>query len=56
MTDTANLEDGYYWVRIGKGWEVVDHRGGMFWRIADVETWYVGNFDEIYPRPIKREE
>lgn len=64
MTDTSNLEDGFYWVR---SWENPCKDQGAFeaWEIAykDGDEWlYTGSGAtygkpvEIDPRPIKRED
>lgn len=58
MIDTANLEDGFYWVRSQHGWTPA-------WYSEATKNWvltgyngYVSSLmlDEIDPRPIKREE
>lgn len=55
MTDTANLEDGFYWVRFSgtEYWEVSLRISGRFFMAGYVGTMEV---DEIDPRPIKREK
>lgn len=59
MTDTANLEDGFYWVRYGGVWEIARYYGGRDKVFSHpqvngfVKPQY---FDEIDPRPIKRED
>ena len=60
MIDTANLEDGFYWVRYAQRWVVaekisseVDH----CWTLTDEQlAFFDDDFDEIDPRPIKRED
>lgn len=56
MTDTANLEDGFYWVRYFGEWEVSKRQGGRLWLTALEEPVPASHFEEIDPRPIKREE
>lgn len=56
MTDTANLEDGFYWVRRRLWWIVAEYEYGAFWLSGDQREYAEKWFDEIDPRPIKREE
>lgn len=55
MTDTANLEDGFYWVKRKHRW-VVAERFENKWYLtgyySEIHTHYL---EEIDPRPIKRE-
>lgn len=53
---TANLEDGFYWVRLEEHWMVSEKTGDSWCLFGD--DWDYGGlaFDEIDPRPIKREE
>lgn len=56
MTDTASLEDGFYWVRDGGEWVVVRiDEGRVYFTGHDVYE-MVTHIDEIDPRPIKRED
>lgn len=54
--DTANLEDGFYWVRMGETWCVGVLKAG-FWLFVDHNQAYgiAIKPDEIDPRLIKRE-
>lgn len=57
MTDTANLEDGFYWVRIGMRWFVAEHFHVGLWIIPGTTREFASDdFFEIDPRPIKRED
>lgn len=60
MTDTANLEDGFYWVRFNgddnDGWEIAECVGGCWEICRSTRVYSRGDFDEIDPRPIKRED
>lgn len=55
---TKELEDGFYWVRLREGdpWNVARCEDGMFDLLGSYEDWFQDDFDEINPRPIKREE
>lgn len=52
---TKELEDGFYWVRYFGEWEVAKRQGGKLWLVALEESVPRSHFDEIDPRPIKRE-
>lgn len=58
MTDTANLEDGFYWVCYDghSEWTIAEKIGGSFYiRVEDF--WFrPESLDEIDPRPIKRDD
>lgn len=60
MTDTANLEDGFYWVRLTDGlpWEValVDAKCRIARLHGSLNYWDLRELHEIDPRPIKRED
>lgn len=58
MTDTANLEDGFYWVRKGNNWEIayIDIYESVFYVYGTKKPFLQSFFDEIDPRPIKRED
>lgn len=57
MTDTANLEDGFYWVRRGTSWVIVEWSsiGRCLYLAGCMVKFSPLDFDEIDPRPIKRE-
>lgn len=57
MTDTANLEDGFYWVRY-RTWRPAEwsKSGGYFRLTGHNSAVYPSAIDEIDPRPIKRED
>lgn len=55
MTDTANLEDGFYWVRYVKWYPAQFFKHGGYFRIVGHNSAvYPSAIDEIDPRPIKR--
>lgn len=54
MTNTHDLEDGFYWVKFDRCWGVVEKVGERFCTIWD-GTLTAHELDEIDPRPIKRE-
>lgn len=59
MTDTANLEDGFYWVRnTGTRWIPAEWSaaGKCFYLAGCMVKFSASDFDEIDPRPIKRED
>ena len=60
MTDTANLEDGFYWVRLSdfSDWEValIDVQLRIGRLCGGLNYWDLRELTEIDPRPIKREE
>lgn len=56
MTDTANLEDGFYWVRAGEKWEAAYWNNNHLYIVGSGECYDCSHFQEIDPRPIKREE
>lgn len=57
VTETAILEDGFYWVRIEElyGWCVAQKVRDAFYLTFDEDVWRLSDFDEIDPLPIKRE-
>lgn len=56
MTDTANLEDGFYWVRVNGDWEPAQCIDDEWFVTGDAQIFNFDAFDEIDPRPIKRED
>lgn len=58
MADAANLEDGFYWVRLeGRKWQVARLVDGVDYFASTYSDGYVHRkYLEIDPRPIKREE
>lgn len=56
MTDTANLEDGFYWVRYDWRWEVAEKIGESWYRTCSESASQYKDFGKIDPRPIKRED
>lgn len=56
MTDTANLEDGFYWVNVVGEWEIGRVSGDSVTFTEDIYWYPISDFDEIDPRPIKRED
>lgn len=55
MTDTANLEDGFYWVRIDGEWEPARLINWEWFLVSSEYIFNEDDFDEIDPRPIKRD-
>lgn len=60
MTDTTQLEDGFYWVRCELAWTIAERwtkkAGRVVWFATGTNRLCRdSDFDEIDPRPIKRD-